>query len=168
MTGGASPAGEGDHETSLVEELIGLLPRFVDRTRRQAEFGARAISHLPCIGAFLSGATQPGPLPTHEAAQPADVLSVLSKDQPEEPAGSSEPDNAEAEDPAEVDVTLDAEPVPDVDSLPIPGYESLAASQVIPRLAALSQDELKAVGAYERATRHRQTILHRVAQLLAS
>ncbi len=176
MAGGTSPAGEDDRDASLVEELLGLLPKFVDRTRRQAEFGARAISHLPCIGSFLSGATQPGPLPPHEAPQPADVLSVLSKDGPEdlskgEPVGqaeSSEPDAAGAEDPAEVNATTDAEPVPDVDSLPIPGYESLAASQVIPRLAALSHDELKAVGAYERTTRHRQTILHRVAQLLAT
>jgi hypothetical protein len=59
-------------------------------------------------------------------------------------------------------------PVPEVDSLPIPGYESLAASQVIPRLTALTPDELRAVGAYERATRRRQTILHRVSQLLAA
>jgi hypothetical protein len=38
---------------------------------------------------------------------------------------------------------------------------------VVPRLATLSADELQVVRAYEQATRGRQTILHRVAQLLA-
>ena len=50
-------------------------------------------------------------------------------------------------------------------SLAIPGYDSLAASQVVPRLAGLSADELAAVGAYESAHRARRTILTRVRQL---
>ncbi|HSL59528.1 MAG TPA: hypothetical protein VK866_16900 [Acidimicrobiales bacterium] len=58
--------------------------------------------------------------------------------------------------------------VPDVDELPIPGYDSLSASQVVPRLDALSADELEAVGEYERAHRRRMTILNRIAQLRAS
>lgn len=50
-------------------------------------------------------------------------------------------------------------------ALPIPDYDSLAASQVIPRLAALAPDELEAVRRYEAATRARRTILGRIAQL---
>jgi hypothetical protein len=50
-------------------------------------------------------------------------------------------------------------------SLAIPGYDSLAASQVIQRLDGLSAEELAAVGAYESAHRARRTILTRVRQL---
>lgn len=60
----------------------------------------------------------------------------------------------------------DAE-APAVDDLAITGYGSLAASQVVPRLAGLSPDELEAVRAYEAATRRRRTILTRIAQLQA-
>jgi hypothetical protein len=49
--------------------------------------------------------------------------------------------------------------------LAIAGYDSLAASQVVARLASLDIDELEAIRAYERATRRRQTILTRIAQL---
>lgn len=51
--------------------------------------------------------------------------------------------------------------------LPIDGYDHLAASQVVDRLDALTDAELDAVAAYERAHRHRQTVLARVAQLQA-
>ena len=54
---------------------------------------------------------------------------------------------------------------PDPSTLAIPGYDSLSASQVVQRLAGLSQDELAAVGAYEEAHRGRRTILNRVSQL---
>jgi hypothetical protein len=60
----------------------------------------------------------------------------------------------------------DAERQPDDPSgLAIPGYDSLAASQVVPRLAGLSVDELTAVETYETAHRARRTILTRVRQL---
>jgi hypothetical protein len=74
-------------------------------------------------------------------------------------------------------VTLDAErradrvpgadlgPRPEVESLAIPGYDSLAASQVVQRLAGLTAGELESVRRYELSTRGRRTILGRVAQL---
>jgi len=49
--------------------------------------------------------------------------------------------------------------------LPIADYDSLAASQVIPRLSGLSGPELHAVKAYERSHRGRKTILGKIAQL---
>ncbi|HEX2040619.1 MAG TPA: hypothetical protein VHF47_12915 [Acidimicrobiales bacterium] len=65
-----------------------------------------------------------------------------------------------------------AKPVPDngavrpsADTLAIPGYDSLAASQVVPRLAGLATEELEAVRRYEAATRNRRTILARIQQL---
>lgn len=62
----------------------------------------------------------------------------------------------------------DAAPAASAETLPIPAYDSLAASQVVERLAGLSSDELAAVRAYEAAGRHRQTVLHRIDQLLAT
>jgi hypothetical protein len=58
-----------------------------------------------------------------------------------------------------------SEPRPDPSGLAIPGYDSLAASQVVQRLAGLADEELAAVGAYESAHRARRTILTRVRQL---
>lgn len=52
--------------------------------------------------------------------------------------------------------------------LAIPDYDSLSASQVLPRLSALTPSELEAVGAHESTHRGRKTILSKVAQLQAS
>ncbi len=52
-----------------------------------------------------------------------------------------------------------------VEDLPIAGYDSLSASQVVGRLATLTADELDAVESYESTHRSRRTILAKVAQL---
>jgi len=57
------------------------------------------------------------------------------------------------------------EDVPAAVTLAIPDYESLSASQVVPRLSSLSAEELEAVRAYEDAHRGRKTILNKVTQL---
>jgi hypothetical protein len=49
--------------------------------------------------------------------------------------------------------------------LPIPAYDTLAASQVVERLASLTPAELEAVREHEAGTRRRRTVLHRIAQL---
>jgi hypothetical protein len=54
---------------------------------------------------------------------------------------------------------------PGAEALAITDYDSLSASQVVPRLAGLSSDELDAVKAYESAHRGRKTILNKIAQL---
>ena len=51
-------------------------------------------------------------------------------------------------------------------SLPIEGYDALAASQVVPLLAGLSLEELESVRRHEEATRARRTVLSRIAQLV--
>jgi hypothetical protein len=56
-------------------------------------------------------------------------------------------------------------PAPLAGTLAIPAYDSLSASQVVPRLSGLSPAELEAVRTYEAAHRGRKTILNRVAQL---
>jgi hypothetical protein len=52
------------------------------------------------------------------------------------------------------------------DELPIEEYQSLAASQVVARLPALTSDELGEVRRYEAAHRGRRTVLGRIDQLL--
>ena len=51
------------------------------------------------------------------------------------------------------------------DRLPIDGYESLAASQVVARLGSLGMVELDVIEAFERAHRNRRTVLGRIAQV---
>ena len=55
---------------------------------------------------------------------------------------------------------------PAVDALAIADYDHLAARQVVDRLGGLDADELRAIADYERAHRHRQTILRRIDQLV--
>ncbi len=59
----------------------------------------------------------------------------------------------------------DGEPGIDAATLAIPDYDSLSASQVVPRLAALSDPELELVLRYERGGRGRRTILNKISQL---
>jgi hypothetical protein len=51
--------------------------------------------------------------------------------------------------------------------LPIDGYDSLAASQVVQRLNTLTAAELETVRAHEESNRARRTILGKIAQLQA-
>jgi hypothetical protein len=53
------------------------------------------------------------------------------------------------------------------EELPIPAYGTMAASQVVERLASLTPSELESVRRHESATRRRRTVLHRIAQLNA-
>lgn len=54
---------------------------------------------------------------------------------------------------------------PGAAELAIPDYDSLSASQVLPRLVGLDAGELEAVRAYEAAHRGRRTVLGRIEQL---
>jgi hypothetical protein len=54
---------------------------------------------------------------------------------------------------------------PEVESLPIPDYDELSASQVIERLEGLDAESLDAIRAYESSHRGRNTILGKIAQL---
>ena len=56
-------------------------------------------------------------------------------------------------------------PVIDVATLPIPEYDHLSASQVVPRLDGLDDGELELVRCYEVGNRGRNTILSKIAQL---
>jgi hypothetical protein len=151
-----------DPHPSVVDELVAIVPRLVERTRSQAEFARSILGVLPCVGRLVPRRhDDPGPgVPEHERV---DILSVLSDESADESpqapsAAPPSPPAPTAE--AAVDVPSEAD-------LPIQDYDSLAASQVVPRLATLSAPELETIRSYEAGTRHRQTILNRVAQLLS-
>lgn len=176
MTGSDSPptAADSPPDGPGWDDLIQVVPRLIDRTRRQAEL-ARALAGLvPCLTPFgprrpaASAAAPPAPAPEHERV---DVLTVLAEPdpEPEGPAAGVQPSAAEHRNGSTPVVASATPSVPagDESDLPIQDYDSLAASQVVPRLATLDRDDLLAIQRYESATRGRQTILNRVAQLLS-
>ena len=55
--------------------------------------------------------------------------------------------------------------VPSSESLPIPDYDELSASQVVQRLTGLDRESLEAIRRYETEHRGRNTILGKIAQL---
>lgn len=85
---------------------------------------------------------------------------------PIEPAPTAAPASVPPSEPTAVDAPVSD--APPSESLAIVEYDSLAASQVVPRLAALGPDELEDVRRYEFAHRARKTILGRIAQLQGS
>lgn len=170
---GRHPAdGANDDEVTLLGELLSLPPRVASRTIGQIQASQRLISMLRCSGAGraapdLVGTTDDDP----SMSEPVDVLGVLGSDAVPT-VGHADGAGQRADDPADGTAVDDAhhldgsKDAPDVADLVIPGYDSLAASQVVPRLTTLDSAELSAIGAYEQAHRGRRTILNRVRQLL--
>lgn len=111
------------------------------------------------------------------------VLPDGDEPDPEEPGGAVPYDTSAPDDgagagasPAEARSAVDVEPAaparhrngPAAVTLAIPDYDSLSASQVVPRLSSLSEGELEAVRIYESDHRGRKTILNKIAQLRAT
>ncbi len=146
----------------VVGELLGLFPRLVDRTRSQAEFARALASMLPCVGGLLPSRPSDDIPAGEPERERVDVLSVLADD-----GSESTPDSGLAAPETTSTSAAHTVPVPAEVDLPIQDYDSLAASQVVPRLSTLDHADLLVVQSYESANRRRQTILHRVEQLLA-
>jgi hypothetical protein len=145
-----------------------LLPTFVDRGRAQ-------VGVAKMVGEFAVkwGSTKVEAVVVDAQDQAMAVLrrtGLAPLDERERSAGAATvpgpatppPTDAPADD---VVVDVDRGPAIDVETLAIPDYDNLSASQVVPRLDGLEPAELDAVGCYERAGRRRKTILNRVAQL---
>jgi len=134
----------------------------IGQGRGQAEKAARGAAGqadrtLSAVGLRRPEATPPAPRPAS----------------PEPPAGTVPPPAPEGA-AARVEAATESGsagngrvtgPSPSADSLAIPGYDTLSASQVVQRLGGLSEEELEAVRSYEESGRRRKTILSRVAQL---
>lgn len=120
------------------------------QARAQEQFGDLIVAVARAAGAPMAGADDPEPT--------GDDTS---------PSGDHAPTPPEST-PDDTVLRVVPEQVPHVEELPIPDYDNLSASQVVPRLDSLATDELTAVRDYEQAHRGRMTILSRIAQLEAS
>lgn len=142
----------------------------LERLRRQAD---------GLLDDMAGGADEP-PESRPARAEPEPVLSQVDADRPQAPSapapgapGGEMPEQGEEDEddvvPEELRASFGPPGVPpDAGELPIPGYDTLSASQVVQRLPGLSMEELEAVRSYELAGRARKTVLLRVAQLRAA
>jgi len=144
-----------------------LLPDLADRGRRQVQF-------TRVVGRYAVKRGEARVSQSWDDAQGL-LMGLLNiagfrpqDDDPEAGDPTAEPDAPAASDGADLRVVPDPAPRADGSDLAIPGYDSLSAFQVMPRLEGLGADELEAVRAYERDSRGRQTILNKIAQLQAS
>lgn len=156
-----------------------VLPRWVEAGRRRVGSQlnvARAVGRL----AVGQGSRQTGDVLRRAAHQAEGVLAGLGlvpsspdptgEDTHREPAvadAASSSSSTVAAEPSPRAAAPDVVPGPDVGELPIPGYDTLSASQVVQRLPGLSPAELEAVRSYELGGRARKTVLLKVAQLRA-
>lgn len=163
-----------------VNELLNVVPRFLDRTSQQVDVSRVLLGHIPCIGERMMAlgiakearSAQPGPHGTSgehgtvDTPDPSVGLTPSDSGQasavPEPQDTIATPRKGRGKGPA----STPSGPVQG--DLAIPEYDSLAASQVIPRLEMLKANDLEHILAYEESNRNRQTIIHKVGQLLAS
>ncbi len=146
-----------------LEDLIWTIPRFVDRTSKQIELVRVLATHLPCVGSLLdAGATRSRneSSSSTDTVESVDVIEVLTSE-PAAPAADDHYDSTHVVAPEPVNTV-----VPPESELGVASYDSLAASQVVPRLTTLNEADLQRILTYEQAHRNRQTIIHRVRQLL--
>lgn len=155
MTGLSRVAG------AVIEEVTGAIPRVIERTHAQMDILQRLFAALPCVARDRSG---------DDPSRPVLVSLPVGAASEDGSADDAAPQHAAPEDEskeADLQRRADETTSPEVTVLAIPDYDSLAASQVVPRLPSLDASELADIGDYERAHRSRQTIINRVRQLQA-
>jgi hypothetical protein len=140
-----------------------LVPKLVARGRSQVDVARWMGEHAVARG--QKGATKRLSKVQEQAMTALADLGLLGPTNGQEPA----PPPTAVTEPAPERPRRAANPAPTSNAvgadLAIPDFDSLAASQVIPRLEGLSPDELEAVRTYESGRRGRKTILNKIAQL---
>lgn len=134
-----------------------LLPTFVERGKQQVQM-ARMFGQF----AVKQGQTE-AQVRLGKAQEQAEAILTEFGLRPSDEAGREGPADEQA--PVAPAAAPSARSSAASAGLAIADYDSLAASQVIPRLAGLEAGELAAVRHYETAHRGRKTILGKVAQL---
>lgn len=133
-----------------------LVPSFIQRGKQQVQMarmmGKFAVKQGQSEGKARLGKAQ---------AQAEAILAEFGLRASAAPTAAETP----AESPLGITSTLNQRSSASSADLGIADYDSLAASQVIPRLAGLIPSELESVRLYEVANRGRKTILGKVAQL---
>lgn len=142
----------------LAAELPGLMPRAIERARGQVKLAQ-------ALGRFVLEHSPLGDLPSLQpTGEEPDPVPPTPR-----PSDGDDTDRTAVETPAPEPVPEEPQgPVVPVDRLALPDYDSLSASQVIPRLQGLEPTELEDVRRYEVAGRSRRTILNKIAQLQTS
>ena len=153
----------------LVYAPLGLLMEARDLVPKLAEKGRQR------MGGQVTVARMIGEMAVRQGQRQAEKMFQRLREQPAGPTGTAAstgaaapPSNGHgpgAAPSAASTPTSTASPSTDAASLAIPGYDTLSASQVLPRLEGLSPAELAAIQAYEEATRARKTVLSRIDQL---
>jgi hypothetical protein len=119
---------------------------------------AAAAAMRRCLGARLAPVTE-------RVAEPVRVVrSIVELVAGAGPARDAEAEGVTVADPGEAAAEAPVERA-EVSQLPIDEYESLAASQVVARLANLTAEELGAVRRFEVTHRGRRTVIARIDQL---
>lgn len=147
-----------------------LLPQLAEKGRQQL---TGQVTMAKMVGQFAvqQGQTEAGKAFDKARDQAQSTLEQLTRlgGPAPSPAEAAAPSTNRArpvtEQPAAETQPVPATSGPEAGALAIPGYDSLSASQVVPRLTGLAADELEAVRAYESSHRGRRTILNRIAQL---
>ena len=147
----------------LALEVRRLLPQLVERGRQEVTM-ARMVGRF-AVQKGQSDATKVLGRAGDQANAVLTDLGLLNRE-----VGSAAPAPSDQPIPSPSEVVSDAPPVvsrpaASASGLAIADYDSLAASQVIPRLPGLSREELEAVRGYEAGNRGRKTVLNRIAQL---
>lgn len=151
----------------FVLDAPSLLPRWIDRGREQ-------LSSLGDVGRVVSRRGSPDETASRAGKQAHATLRGLGL----APEPAADHDDAGSADTSAVPAGVPRTPSPPVAAAPPPAgpdpetlaitdYDSLSASQVVPRLDGLAPDELESIRAYESANRGRKTILSKIAQLQA-
>jgi hypothetical protein len=145
------------------------VPRYIDCGRRQLEVALRGLGVSP-----FGPSPSPSPSPSSDreaapATESAASTSTAASAAPPTPRAGRLRSVATGAPPAgqPLGPVVPVGPTIDPAILAIPDYDSLSASQVVPRLDSLSVDELETVRQYEESKRRRKTILGKVAQLQA-
>ena len=143
-----------------------LMPKLIDRGHDQ-------VTMAKMVGQFVvqQGQSEAAKQLTNLQAQAVELLAEFGLVTPEPATNATRtpaPTVPAVPDPMPTAAPPAAEPTTTLaDDLAVTEYDSLAASQVIPRLAGLAEDELEAVRSYEASHRGRKTILSKIAQLQA-
>jgi hypothetical protein len=139
-----------------------VIPQLVEKGRQQVSaariFGRFAVQQGGAEASKALGKVQ---------KQAAAAAEQLGRGRPSSAGGAAAADRRAPAEPATTVRTEARSAQPDTSpvTLAIPDYQSLSASQVVPRLAGLADAELEAVRTYEVAHRGRKTILSKIAQL---
>lgn len=149
----------------LAGELTDAVPRLVRRSKDQFSALSTLADKLPCAGIVGDRPDEPANQPSAPVSPVANIMSAPSaRKGPAPKKATAKKATAKKATARKAPAKKDQTSAPG-HPLGIASYDSLAASQVIPRLDALSPAELEAVRSYEVGARNRRTILGRIAQL---